>query len=97
MKVVSGKELGGWGFLPILGFNFWREDFPVPRPILPFVKDDFFLDFILIIPEKKEELPDLFSPKVTLLSQEISSTDFQEFEERLGHPLLGAHLPMKLW
>ncbi len=54
--------------MPILGFNFWREDFPVPRPILPFVKDDFFLDFILTIPEKEEELPDLFSPRVTLLS-----------------------------
>ena len=57
MKGISGNELGGGGGFPILDFNFLGEDFPFPRPFLPFVQDGFFLDFILIILEKEEELP----------------------------------------
>jgi hypothetical protein len=57
MKEISGNELEGWGGFPILGFDFLGEGFPFPRPILPFAKDGFFLDFILIILEKEEGLP----------------------------------------
>ena len=57
MKEISGEGFGGWDFLSTLVFIFWREDFPSPRPIRPFVEDDFLLDFILIIPEREGELP----------------------------------------
>jgi len=55
MKGISGNELGGWGGFPILDFNFLGEDFPFPRPFLPFIQDGFSLDFILFIPERKVE------------------------------------------